>query len=111
MLVRLQHEDGKLLSVSFLDDALNPNPDSIHAPIEHEEQEIIGEMAAKEKTLREAREKIDLDADDKDLQNLLNPPKKPAKPKDESSDDTDSSSEDSSSDDEDLDDEDDVGDV
>lgn len=79
MQVLLHHKDGELISVSSLDDALNPNFE-VFAPIEHEEQEIIGEMAAKEKVLREAREKLDLTADDKDLQNLLNPPAKPKKP-------------------------------
>lgn len=109
MQVLLHHKDGELISVSSLDDALNPNFE-VFAPIEHEEQEIIGEMAAKEKVLREAREKLDLTADDKDLQNLLNPPAKPKKPKKDDDADPDSDSEedaDASGDDEDGGDEDD----
>jgi hypothetical protein len=89
------------VSVSFLDDALNPNPDSIHAPIEHEEQEVIGELASKEKMLREAREKLDLAADDKDLQTLLNPPKAKPKKEDDTSD-SDSTYADDSGDDDDT---------
>ena len=41
MQVLLHHKDGELISVSSLDDALNPNFE-VFAPIEHEEQEIIG---------------------------------------------------------------------
>lgn len=107
MRVLLQHVDGELISVSSLDDALNPNFE-VFAPIEHEEQEVIGEMAAKEKVLREAREKLDLAADDVDLQNLLNPPaKKPKKDDDADSDSGDDEDADSSGDDEDGGDEDD----
>ena len=96
MIVQIHHKQGVCTSLSFLDDALNPNPDYIHAPIEHEEQEIIGEMAEKEKALREAQDKLDLQADDQALQDLLNPKKKPA-PK-EDSDKDDSASDDSEGD-------------
>lgn len=107
MQVLLHHKDGELISVSSLDDALNPNFE-VFAPIEHEEQEIIGEMAAKEKVLREAREKLDLTADDVDLQNLLNPPAKKPKKDDDADPDSDSEEDaDASGDDEDGGDEDD----